>query len=652
MKDEDQKPVRIIYGKSESRKERFSLRSIPDLQNKVSTSLQYGAFFLLLFGIKLWTIYSYGNATPFGDQWDAEAANLYKPFFDNTLDGKSLIAPHNEHRILTTRIEALVLLVINKTWNPLLQMMVNAFLHVFVIMIIVSLLNRVTGRNNAGLLLAFCLALFSLPYAWENILVGFQGQFYFVVLFGVLSLWLIIRNKPLSSLWWVGFLCSVLAFFSLASGVFVSASAALVSLLFIVMGIRRNLRQFIAMLILIAFFVIGVYLTPSLPDHLLLKASSLHQFYKALVAVFGWPVGDNIATAVFCNIPIAFFCLNMLRKRPSAADKKWFLAGLALWAVSQAITIAYGRASVALASRYRDLFAILVLVNFACLISIALEYRGRLRNLVIGGVGMWSLVIIVFLGLYAGQHLPGELSVKLARNKAEELNIRNYLAKNDITQLKDKPEWEIPYPDADLLARTINLPGIREILPANISPAFKPDSVSQMTKNSFIINGYSLNTPKIKDSTWGSYTVEMGDSAIGEMTLHFNAKYEGKIAIPVSGYPLKEKIKLEVEQNGVRKIARINYNPAESWGTAYAKIKRGDFFIRLTDSSYISWVAIGKPSANGRFDAITNRLLSRYYFFIMAGIAVFILVLMLNRYIPGTKRSDVIENKPIYTTTE
>jgi len=645
MKDEDQKPVRFIYGKSEIRKERFSLKSIPDLQNKVSTSLQYGAFFLLLFGIKLWTIYSYGNATPFGDQWDGEAANLYKPFFDNTLDWKSFIAPHNEHRILTTRITALALLKINKIWNPLLQMTVNAFLHVFVIMIIVSLLKRVTGRSNAGLLLAFCLALFSLPYAWENILVGFQGQFYYVVLFGVLSLWLIITSKPLGGLWWAGFLCSVLAFFSLASGVFVSASAALVSLLFLVTGLRTNLRQIIASLILIALFIGGVLLTPSLPHQLLLKASSLRQFYDAFVIVFGWPVGANLVSAVFCNVPIAIFCLNMLRKRPAANDKKWFLVGLALWAVGQTISIAYGRAAAVLAPRYRDLFALLVLVNFACLISIAQEYKGKLRNMAIAGVGLWTSVIIIFLGLYAGWHLPTELSIKLGRNKAEELNTRNYLATGDIMQLKGKPEWDIPYPDAESLARTINLPGIKEILPSNISQPLKPDSVLLMIPNSFIVNGYNFTTPKRTDSTWGSYTPDKGDSSVGQMSIHFSAKYEENISIPIAGYPLKDKLKLEIEQNGIRKTAKISSNPAESWGTIYTKIGRGDFSIRLTDSSYSSWLAVGRPTAIGRLDTITDKILSRHYFFIMAGIAAFILLLIVNRFISDSKRPEALKIK-------
>jgi len=65
------------------------------------------AFILLLFGAKLWLIDHYGNPTPFWDQWDGEAANLYAPFLEGTLRFQDLFAAHNEHRIFTTRLLSL-----------------------------------------------------------------------------------------------------------------------------------------------------------------------------------------------------------------------------------------------------------------------------------------------------------------------------------------------------------------------------------------------------------------------------------------------------------------------------------------------------------------------------------------------------------------
>jgi hypothetical protein len=130
--------------------------------------LQISAFTLLLFGIKLWLIHTYGNATPYWDQWDAEAANLYKPFLEGTLHWTDLFAPHNEHRIFTTRLLALALLTVNGIWNPLIEMVVNAALHVVTLAFWIALLIRVLGRKYLPVLLMFSVVIFGVPYAWAN----------------------------------------------------------------------------------------------------------------------------------------------------------------------------------------------------------------------------------------------------------------------------------------------------------------------------------------------------------------------------------------------------------------------------------------------------------------------------------------------------
>ena len=60
------------------------------------------AFAAMLLGAKFWLIGPYGNATPYWDQWDAEAANLYKPLLEGTLGWADLLVPQNEHHVLMT----------------------------------------------------------------------------------------------------------------------------------------------------------------------------------------------------------------------------------------------------------------------------------------------------------------------------------------------------------------------------------------------------------------------------------------------------------------------------------------------------------------------------------------------------------------------
>jgi hypothetical protein len=42
-----------------------------------------GAFVLAVLGTKLWIISRFGNPTPLNDEWDAQVANLFIPYFDS-----------------------------------------------------------------------------------------------------------------------------------------------------------------------------------------------------------------------------------------------------------------------------------------------------------------------------------------------------------------------------------------------------------------------------------------------------------------------------------------------------------------------------------------------------------------------------------------
>ncbi len=599
-----------------------------------ATFWAFSAFAAMLFGIKLWLIATYGNATPFWDQWDAEAANLYKPFLEGTLHWADLFAPHNEHRIFTTRLLALTLLTINGIWNPLLQMVVNAVLHIVTLGFGIALLTRVIGRNHLPALLLFSLVLFGVPYAWENTLAGFQSQFYFVLFFSIASLWLTVTQPPLSARWWGGVACAVFAFFSLASGIFALAPAAVIGLMFYVVGLRKTRKQLLAVAILSGLFMLAVVLTPSLAHHAFLKAASFPQFLDALMAVLGWPISPKFFSALILNLPALIFVGVMLWKRPPANDRKWFLLALVVWSLGQAVSIAYGRAVGNLSSRYLDLFAISILVNFACLISIAQEHIGKRQGWTITAVSVWTVTVLISLGLYAGIRIPAELSGKRDTGLAQEINTKNYLATGDFNHLKDKPNLHVPYPDPARLASILASFDIRMILPTNISRPLMHDSFESKPADAFEADGYYPSTPKRTDMTWGSYSAQ-GNAATGQAVIRFHATTRsGLVAIPVAGYPLSSDINplssgitIDTEQNGQRKPVVMKSNPKKSWGMAYAKIANGEFSIHLGDTSATTWVAIGAPTATGRLDALTNALLANFLVFIMLGLAAVVVLL-------------------------
>lgn len=593
-----------------------------------SIFLQCCAFVALLFGAKLWLIGTYGNATPFWDQWDAEAESLYKPYLNGTLTWATLFEPHNEHRIFTTRLLALVILYINKTWNPLLQMIINAALYIFMLLFGIRLLLKTMGRQYLPAILAFSFILFSIPYAWENTLAAFQSQFYFVLLFSLATIWLTVTQAPLSAKWWGGIACALLAFLSLASGVFALAAAAIVNLVFFLTGLRRTGKQLFSVVILSALFAIGIWLTPTIEGHMVFKATSFRQFYDAFVAVLGWPVMYNFIGALVRNAPALILTGIMIWKRPHARDLRWFLVALTIWAFGQALSIAYGRVLTSISSRYLDLFAVTVLINFACLIvlekSALVGQRSRMRLATYAWVG----IVLLTLGNYGGKHIPEELAIKRDTGREQEINTRNYLATGDFNFLKDKPRLYIPYPNPERLATILASPQLREILPANISYHGKPSAIVEVPVGAFIKDGYYQTTPKPIHSTWGSYTTQ-GDAAVGQATITYKSKISsGIVEVPVAGYPLNEGMKLEMEQAGQRTPMRIDSNPKESWGTARAKLYASEFSIHLTDSSNTTWVAVGPPAIISKLDQFSNWLLAQYHLILMAGIAIVILLFM------------------------
>lgn len=596
---------------------------------KAKLLLQYISFSALFLGMRLWLIKTYGNGTPFYDQWDAEAATLYKPLFDGTLTWQQFFANHNEHRILTTRLLALALFYLDRTWNPILQMVVNAGLHLMAILLLNALVIKITGRNNTPAILAFSLILFSIPYGWENILVGFQGQFYFVLLFSIASLWFMITNEPLSKRWWAGLAFGVLAYLSLASGLFAFSTSAFFGLLVYFLKLRKTNKQLIAVAIPAALFLTGVLLTPSLEHQNVLKAHSVFDLYHALKIVLGWPVGWNSLSVVIRNFPIAIFIAFILWKRPATTDARWFLFALCVWSLTQAISIAYGRAVGPMAPRYKDLHIIPIFINFICCISLTQSSIGKWRNYAITGLVAWMVIVLTSIGLNSFHELPGELAIKLKWSLAEEKNTKKYLATSDAKYFRNQPDMEIPYPNPDKLVYVIELPGIREILPSNIREPLRTVGTASDPDNSFIINGYNPATPKQPDTVWGSYNMNR-DAAMGHLTLHYYMHSNvAKIEIPVAGYPLNKGTKLEIEQNGRRKPIVLKENPKERWELAYVKVGQGPFAICVTDSSTTGWLAIGAPNTKSRLEGRVNSLLDHYYMFIVIGLVAFVLVLSL-----------------------
>src|SRR6185295_186567 len=181
---------------------------------------------MIVFGAKLWLIGTFGSATPYWDQWDAEAFLLFKPYLEGKLPLSQLWAAHNEHRIFFTRVIAVALLEINGYWDTIFQMMVNSIIYVASIALLLMLLVRALYLDHVVLLAIFTGFLCALPFGWENSLAGFQSQFYLLLLFTVACHALLYDAAVFSLKWLMGIVFAVGSFFCLASGALTLLSVA------------------------------------------------------------------------------------------------------------------------------------------------------------------------------------------------------------------------------------------------------------------------------------------------------------------------------------------------------------------------------------------------------------------------------------------
>ncbi|HEY0439710.1 MAG TPA: hypothetical protein VGD36_06505, partial [Xanthobacteraceae bacterium] len=219
-----------------------------------------------VFGASLYLVWAHGSITPLWDQWDAEAANLYKPYLEGTLSFSDLFSPHAEHRIVFTRLIGLLLLEINGFWDPVLQMVCNAVIRIAGIGLLLRLLMRPLPGPAAVLLAAFTTLVCAIPFGWENIL-GFQAPYYLLLPLAFASVLAFHGASAFSPRWWLGAVLAVASFFSMASGALTPAAIAVLHAVQIAVGTRRGPREIAGVIALALACAVLLAYVPLPPGH-------------------------------------------------------------------------------------------------------------------------------------------------------------------------------------------------------------------------------------------------------------------------------------------------------------------------------------------------------------------------------------------------
>ena len=582
---------------------------------KVRTFL---GIFLILFALKLFLIGKYGNATPFWDQWDAEAAGLYLPWTTGDLTLSALFAHHNEHRIFMTRLLALIEFELNgNIWDPLFQMIVNAVIDLLSILIFVFVTARELHWIAFRPLALFAALLVAVPFGWENTLCGFQSGFYFVILFSLLSIAILLSMHPLSLYWWAGSLLLVVSSCSLASGFLAALAIAGVYIMRMLFEKKTSKREVSAILLMISYTIVWFTDIPNLEHHKLLKSHGPIEFFTAFGKCLAFPFYDQPLLALAAYSPAILWFALCLARPVLRKNQPWQTIGILLWVVLNAAATAYGRGTEGTgpASRYMDIYMIGLLGNFVLLLHLAIRCRTSWTRIFAIG---WIALMFFGVSLHFEDQVL-ELRLRADATFLQETNTKHFLTDFDRGKITSLPYFHLPYPSAERLADLLEEPQIRAFLPGNLRSPLEPYASEGVD---FVADGYYPTTPKRSEASWGSYGAQ-GNAQRGRITLNFrNPSRGGWLKIPVAGYPVSKYMRLYVESIDVKYLANLIpfQNPRESWRNVYIKAPDGPFRIVAEDNNSQFWFAFSVPVETGLATLMTKSIIKIWLYLFSAGL--------------------------------
>ena len=364
---------------------------------------------------------------------------------------------------MTSRVTALLLIMANGLWDPVLQMIFSAVILVSISVFVLIVLGRNLDGFGYAVLAALLTALTAVPYGYESVLMGMNTQFYCVILFSFLAMYLISREDRLSASSISGLVAGTLAYFSVVSGALVFLACFAVVAIRMFLGLTKGRQPWILAVLLLLAFVLALAFTPTIEGHKVLRAHSANEFRDAYLAIESWPLLPYLNLgALIVNGPWILLAWRTLRRPAEAGNVAWVLLAFGLWNGLQFGALAFGRASLISSSRYLDSAAFNVVLNYVCLAMLC--DRRRVIQLV------W--IGIVCTGLYV-QSRPVWMEVqnRLDTSLKQEANVKSFLATGHFLPGASGSDRSLPYPDADRLSNLLSDPRVKAFLPSNLQAA-------------------------------------------------------------------------------------------------------------------------------------------------------------------------------------
>ncbi|GLU55302.1 hypothetical protein [Dyadobacter frigoris] len=280
-----------------------------------------------------------------------------KPWTEGKLAFSDLWNSHNEHRIFPTRLLTLLSFELTGVWSNLTETRLNILLGASTPLLLIWLLYK--GRELYGLrwlVVAVIVAGAVFPFSWENLLIGFQSQFYFLNLFTLSALALaVFRSRSTSAMVVVAGLCC-LSIVTMASGLVTPIAIAIVYAADGYTQKNWSPKKLLVISILLIIAATGYFTMPYVAGHNFLHAQNMTEMVKTTIRVMGWPLTDHKLYIGLMWLPTLITIPVLLsNRRFTRFDLLMF--GCFIWTGAEVLALAYGRghALFDVSSRYTEI---------------------------------------------------------------------------------------------------------------------------------------------------------------------------------------------------------------------------------------------------------------------------------------------------------
>ena len=318
----------------------------------------------------------------------------------------------------------------------------------------------------------------------------------------------------------------------------------------------------------------------------------------------------------------------LLFRRIPFTDGRWFaiVAGTAFWI--QAIATAYKRCYYWDASKYSDLWSMLLIILCSSLYFLGRSIDECWRFLTYPITAVWLTVCIYGMLDRAVNILPLQIYDKRAAMMEMENNAREYLATGNPVYLQRK----LPFQNLEVLCPLLNSKSIRDILPSNLLNPNRPLVPLKQSSDGagFVQGGSSGRTPALDKVTIGSYGKAGAHSKNGITLLYNVPQGTRQVDLQVAGYPNATGMGLSIEE---RHKASHNiappFDPGDNWQTISVSLDPKSTFFEITakDQSERAWLAFSMPVvSNDRFPSrLAKSLASSSFYFLDFGLVLLLL---------------------------